>query len=78
MFDSVKARFALRAVLVGVLAGLAVLKTALGDGDLSYSEMVEVVYLSLGAGAAYAGIGAAVPTVEPSIGHKPDAPPPAE
>ena len=78
MFDSVQARFALRCVLVGVLAGLAVLKTALGDGDLSASEMVEVAYLSLGAGAAYAGIGAAVPSVEPSIGHTPDAPPPAE
>ena len=78
MFDSVHARFALRAVLVGVLAGLAVLKTALADGDLSPSEMVEIVYLALGAGAAYAGIGAAVPSVEPSIGHTPDAPPPAE
>jgi hypothetical protein len=78
MFDSVKTRFALRAVLVGVLAGLAVLKTALADGSLSWSEMVEVAYLAIGASAAYAGIGAAVPVVEPSIGVTPDAPPPGE
>ena len=78
MFDSVQARFALRAVLVGVLAGLAVLKTALGDGSMSWSEAIEVAYLALGASAAYAGVGAAVPSVEPSIGNTPDAPPPAE
>ena len=78
MFDSVQARFALRAVLVGVLAGLAVMKTALGDGSVNWSEAIEVVYLALGASAAYAGIGAAVPSVEPSIGNTPDAPPPAE
>ena len=78
MFDSVQARFALRAVLVGVLAGLAVLKTALGDGSVNWSEAVEILYLALGASAAYAGIGAAVPSVEPSIGNTPDAPPPAE
>ena len=78
MFDSVQARFALRVALVGVLAGLAVLKTALGDGSVNWSEAIEVMYLGLGAAATYAGIGAAVPSVEPSIGNTPDAPPPAE
>jgi hypothetical protein len=78
MFDSVVSRYILRAVLVGVLAALAVLKTALGDENLSWSEIVEVFYLGIAAGAAYAGIGAAVPSVEPSIGNTPNAPPPAE
>lgn len=78
MFDSVRSRFALRAVLVGILAGIAVLKTALGDGDLSPAEIADVLGSTLGAALAYAGIGAAVPSVEPSIGHTPNAPPPAE
>jgi hypothetical protein len=77
MFDSVKARFALRAVLVGVLAGLAVLKSTVSDG-LSTSDVVDIVYTTIGAAATYAGIGAVVPVVEPSIGVTPNAPPPAE
>ena len=47
MFDSVTARYLLRAFLVGVAAFAGIL-----------------------AALAYAGIGAAVPAVEPSIGNK--------
>ena len=66
------ARFALRVTVVSVLAGLAVLKVALGDNDLTASEIVECLYLSIGAGAAYAGIGAVSRNVEPHVARKLD------
>lgn len=70
MFDNVKARFVLRTALVAVIAGLATLKGALGDGVLDTAEIVDVVENTLQAAAAYAGIGALIPQVEPSIGVK--------
>jgi hypothetical protein len=79
MFDSVRARFALRAVLVGVAASNAAFLTALYAGQAISSTFVAIlVSVGVAHSLAYAGIGAAVPSVEPSIGHTPDAPPPAE
>jgi hypothetical protein len=71
MFKSPESRYALRIVVMALLAGLAALKSNITDG-LTSSEAVEVLYLTLGAGAAYAGLGAAVPAVEPFIGNKKD------
>ena len=68
MFDNIKARFVLRVSLVAVIAGLATLKGALGDGILETAETVDVIENTLQAAAAYAGIGALIPQVEPSIG----------
>lgn len=62
MFKNVEARFALRSFLYGVAAFVASLQAG---GDLRTAA------LALAAGAlAYAGIGAAFPQVEPSIGKK--------
>lgn len=69
MFRSPAARYALRIGVMAALAGLAALKSNINDG-LTASETVEVLYLTLGAGAAYAGLGAAVPAIEPFIGNK--------
>lgn len=66
MFTSPTSRFILRIVVTALLAGLASLKANITDG-LTASEAVEVIYLTLAAGAAYAGIGAVTP-VEPFIG----------
>lgn len=71
MFDNILWRFALRAVLVGVLASLAALKSSIGGG-LDAAEVVDVISAFLGAAAAYAGIGAVVPQVEPSVGNQLD------
>lgn len=62
MFKSVTARYALRCVLVGVAA----LVTALQAGQ----GLTEAVLAAAAAAIAYAGIGAIVPAVEPSIGKK--------
>jgi hypothetical protein len=70
MFASPGSRFALRIVVVSVLAGLAALRAALGDGTLDVSEIVDVAEVTLAAGAAYAGLGAAIPAIEPHVGNK--------
>lgn len=75
MFKTPTSRYLLRTVLVAVLAGLGALKTSIGDG-LSGQEWADLAYVTIGAGLAYAGIGAAVPAVEPFVGNKQENPPP--
>lgn len=62
MFKNVEARYALRCVLAGIYAAVAVLGTG---GDWK-----EIVVAGVGAALAAAGIGAAIPAVEPHIGKK--------
>lgn len=69
MFKSPASRYFLRGVVVAVLAGLGALKASIGDG-LDTQEWVDLVLVTLGAGAAYYGIGAAVPSVEPFVGRQ--------
>lgn len=67
MFDSPGARFALRSFLVGVASSASVLLTSLPLDSLdAQSAVLTFIVTSL----SYAGIGAAVPAVEPSIGKK--------
>lgn len=62
MFKSVEARFALRALLVGVAAFV---------GSLQAGASILQSALAGASGAlAYAGVGAVAPAVEPSIGRK--------
>lgn len=60
--------YIIRVAVVAALAGLASLKASVGDG-LDASEWVDLVYATLGAGAAYAGLGAVSKTVEPDVGR---------
>jgi hypothetical protein len=69
MFKSPTSRYLLRTGLVAVLAGLATLKASVGNG-VDSAEWVDIVYATLGAAMAYAGIGAVVPAVEPFVGIK--------
>lgn len=62
MFSSVEARFALRAALVGVAAAVPLW--------VAGQDWKQIVGSGVIAALAYAGIGAAVPQVEPSIGRK--------
>ena len=67
MFDSVQARFVLRCVLFGVSAFLVALQA---QGTPVTFEAVWSSAIAGGIAAlAYAGIGAAVPAVEPNIGN---------
>jgi hypothetical protein len=69
MFKNPGARYALRIVIVAALAGLAALRASV-EGGLDASEIVNVAEATLGAGAAYAGIGALTGPVEPHISRK--------
>ncbi len=73
MFDSVTARFVLRCMLFGVSAFLVSLQAAAqasGAGSaLNGGDVVNALIAGGIAGIAYAGIGAAVPAVEPNIGN---------
>ena len=70
MFDSVTARYLLRAFLVGVAALVVSLQASATGSDLEPSEWRNAIFAGILAALAYAGIGAAVPAVEPSIGNK--------
>lgn len=72
MFDSVTARYVLRCVLFGVSAFLVSLQASSTGSDLETSEWRNAIIAGALAGLAYAGIGAASPQVEPSIGNKMD------
>jgi hypothetical protein len=63
-------RFLLRAGIATTLAALAALTTALTDGSVSTVEIVTVASATVGALGIYAGVGAAVPQVEPHIGNE--------
>lgn len=70
MFDSVQARYVLRSVLCGVSAVLVSLQASAAGSALDNNEIVQALIAGGIAALAYAGIGAAVPAVEPSIGNK--------
>ena len=72
MFDNVQARYVLRAVLVGVAGFVVSLQASSTGSDLEASEWRNAVIAGVLAALSYAGIGAAVPAVEPSIGVKRD------
>lgn len=68
MFATAGARYVLRAFLFG-LSGFLVALQAHGT-PIDGNGLVESLIAGGLAGLAYAGIGAAVPVVEPSIGKK--------
>lgn len=74
MFDTVIARYVLRCLLFGVSAVLVSLQASSAGSDLQSSEIVQALIAGGIAALAYAGIGAASPAVEPSIGNTRDAP----
>lgn len=79
MFNDVRSRFALRAILVGVAASNAAFLTIVYAGHaITGSSVGILISVGVAHALAYAGIGAAVPSVEPSIGNTPNAPPPPE
>lgn len=67
--DSAKARYVLRGVVVGLIAFFATLRASIGGG-LDPQEWVDLASNTLGAVAAYFGIGAAFGSVEPFVGNK--------
>lgn len=69
MFKSVEARFALRSFLFGVSAFATTLFTSI---PLDVVDVEKGVLAGVIASLAYAGVGASVPFVEPSIGVKGD------
>lgn len=70
MFDSVGARYVLRCFLFGVASFLASLQASTLGSDLTSGEFWAALIAGGIAALAYAGIGAASPAVEPSIGNK--------
>lgn len=70
MFDTPTSRYVLRCFLVGV-AALCVSLQASGYGSsLDQAELINAVLAAVVAALAYAGVGAAVPAVEPNVGNK--------
>lgn len=74
MFKSVEARYALRCTLVGVSALLSSLAASTLGSNLDLGEFIFALASGFSGALAYAGIGAAVPAVEPSIGNKREGP----
>jgi glutathione S-transferase len=72
MFQNPVARTALRAVLAAVLAGLGAASAALIDGSVSAGEAITIATATVSAFAAWFGVGAAMPPVEPHIGNRGD------
>lgn len=72
--ESAQSRYILRASFATVLAFLAALSTAI-DGGISSTEWVVIATATVSVLAAYLGVGAAVPSVEPFIGNKLQPPP---
>lgn len=69
MFDSPTARYVLRVFLVGVGAFCASLQASSYGSGLDQAEIVNALLGAVVVALAYAGIGAAVPAVEPNIGN---------
>ena len=70
MFDKTTARYILRCVLFGVSSFLVSIQASSTGSDLEASEWRNALIAGALAALAYAGIGAAVPAVEPNIGNK--------
>lgn len=67
MFNTAEARFALRSFLVGVASAASVLLTSLPIDSLDAQKAgLTLVIASL----TYAGVGAAIPAIEPNVGNK--------
>lgn len=63
-------RYVLRCFLVGVAALATSLQASAYGSGLDQAELVNGLLASVIAALAYAGIGAAVPVVEPNVGNK--------
>lgn len=70
MFNNVTARYILRCVLFGVSGVLVSIQASSAGTSLSWGEVGQAFVAGGLAALSYAGIGAAVPAVEPSIGNK--------
>lgn len=66
------ARYVLRCLLVGVATLAGSLQASGYGSSLDQAELVNGVLAAVVAALAYAGIGAAVPVVEPNVGNKLD------
>ena len=73
MFQNVLVRFALRSALVGLAAGVASLQASSLGSDLTQAELITAVLAAFSAALSYAGVGALIPQVEPSVGRKMEA-----
>jgi hypothetical protein len=69
LFDSVRARYALRCILFGVSALLVSLQASSAGSDLTQGEVIQALIAAGIAALSYAGIGVASSSVEPSIGN---------
>ena len=67
MFDSPTSRFVLRACVFGAAAAVTFL---LASEPIGWDDGVGAILRFAGGALAYAGIGAAVPQVEPHVGRK--------
>lgn len=72
MFDSPTSRYVLRCFLFGVSALLVSLQASASGSALDNNEILLALIAGGIAALTYAGIGAAVPAVEPLIGNKRD------
>ncbi len=72
MFESAQSRFALRCTLVGIGALLSSLAASTYGSDLQMGEAIFALSSGFAAALAYAGLGGASKSVEPSIGNKND------
>lgn len=70
MFASPESRYVLRSSLVGVSTFLGSLSASMIGSDLTWGEVVLAVSTGMSGALAYAGIGAAFKSVEPSVGNK--------
>lgn len=70
MFSKAEARYVLRCLLFGLSGLLVSLQASAAGSDLTQGEVGQAFIAGGLAALAYAGIGAAIPAVEPSIGNK--------
>jgi hypothetical protein len=68
MFDKVTARFVLRAALVGFAVFVAMLQH--DTPGIGLNDLLDAALYGVSAALSYAGVGAVVPQVEPSVGNK--------
>lgn len=65
---NIYARFVLRSALSGAFAANGVLLSSLPG--ITGGDIMFAVFTGIGSALTYAGIGAAVPQVEPNVGNK--------
>jgi len=64
--------FALRSIGTGLFLGNAVLLAIVATAEITQDHLILAGLTALQGALAYAGIGAAVPQIEPRIGNKSD------